>query len=106
MEIIRELQPRQSLEAFADEHGLKMRVVERFQGNFYAHFDDAEVKDDGVLIGLYGNGKDEIDAISDYANAVSEKTLVIGARTPERREIRVPILHYAAAAQVVKEIEE
>lgn len=87
--------PESTIEEFADEHGLVMEVRERNEiGNshWYAHFKNVEVKGDGVLIGKFGNGATPGDAIANYAKEISDTTLVVGAYSEERRDIRVPRL--------------
>lgn len=91
--------PRSTLSEFADAHGLRMIVKERGgdfvrspDARYYAHFDGAEVTNGSVLSGVYGNGCTPDAAIANYIPQISEKRLVIGAYTPERREIQVPIL--------------
>ena len=92
------------LSAFADQHGLKMKVVERTRTDLHpsfpygpnrwlAHFDDVEVKDGSVLIGTHGNGATQAQAIKNYAREISGKCLVVNAFNREtRREIYAPEL--------------
>jgi len=80
-----------TLEEFADKHGLEMTAREHDWG-WAADFDNAEIKDGAILISAYGKGSNPEQAISDYKNRISEKTLVIGAYTTQRKEIRVPVL--------------
>lgn len=89
--------PDMMIERFANEHGLVMEIRERPRpendpARFYAFFKHSEIKGDGVLIGEYGNGRTEEEAIRNYAKAISLKTLVLDSYTPERREIEVPRL--------------
>ena len=101
MQIERKPANRQTLEAFADQHGLTMEIVERTRTDlarcfdyskmrFYAGFKGVDVSDGCMLIGSVGNGGTEDDALRDYARQISGKKLVIGAFTPERREIWAP----------------
>lgn len=96
MQIQRYLKPRDTLENFAAKHGLIMEVHERdlghSAGQFYAHFQNAEVKDGACLVGTHGNGCTEDGAITQYAREISGKRLVIDAYKDSRREIEVPIL--------------
>ena len=96
MIIERHLLTRSSIDDFADEHGLTMEVHERSAKpsptRFYAHFSHCDVVDGMMLVGEFGNGASEQDAVRAYAAAISDKTLVVNAHTQERREIHVPIL--------------
>ena len=92
-----DLQPRNTIKAFAEQHDLTIIIRERPEflwnnGRFTASFEGADEKGDGVLIGTYGNGNSHEEAIRDYAKKISSKTLVFGAYTPDRKEIRVPII--------------
>ena len=90
-----------TLENFADKHGLVMLVNERIPANlggrwdeslrFYAHFDDAEVKKGGFLSATHGNGASVEEAIESYMAAISEQLLVVNAYGGiHRKEIRMP----------------
>jgi hypothetical protein len=104
MEIVTEPVKRMRLSAFADQHGLRMKVIERKPGDlhpqfkyetnrWYAQFDNAEVKDGICLVGTFGNGATKAEAIKDYAKKISGKRLVIDAFNKEkRREIEAPML--------------
>jgi hypothetical protein len=79
-----------------------MKVVERKKpendtARYYAHFVDergygVEEIGDGVLLGTYGNGVCEQDAIDDYARQISLKRLVAHAYDDNRKEFNVPRL--------------
>ncbi len=102
MEIETEFLERMSIDEFADKHGLTMKVVERDIDlgpamRFYAYFNDAEVKLNGVYEGRFGDGATPEDAITDYAKRISLLTIVIDAYSASRREIRVPVLSCAPA---------
>jgi len=91
--------PKMDLADFADHEMLEVSVFERplpenDPSRFYAYFDDTEVKDRGCLVGAYGNGATPEEAISEYADSISLKTLVKGAYTKDRREIIVPRLSF------------
>lgn len=95
MKVERELVRTSTLEAFADKHGLTMKVVERPMSvgsatRFYAFFQGAEVKDGCMLISVSGNGPTEEAAIADYGPQISERNLIVDAYSETRREIRVP----------------
>lgn len=97
MKIKRELQPPSTtIQAFAEKNDLTMKIVERdpaYQnvGRFYAKFEGTEVKGDGVLTTVFGNGSTEDEAIHAYAREISETTLSI--QDPNgRRLIKVPRL--------------
>jgi hypothetical protein len=94
--IARELVPTSTIEDFADKHGLTMEVRERggdwqgTDGQFYARFRHADVLESPFLIGEFGNGHTEAEAIRAYAKAISEKVLCVDSWTPKRREIVCP----------------
>lgn len=102
MKITRVPLPRRSLEQFADEHGLVMKVHERTArdcpGRFYAYFEHAEIKDGHMLVGAFGNGRTEDEAIQSYAKEISGRALVLNSYTVERKEIVVPILELGNSA--------
>ena len=91
MKITIKAKERMTLEDFADKHNLEMIVREHDWG-WAAAFDNIEIKDRSILISACGIGSDPEQAIADYKNRISEKTLVIGAYTTQRKEIRVPVL--------------
>lgn len=97
MNIIRNYVPTDILEHFAEQNNLTMVVTERPNSigsplRFFARFEGSDVAGNGVLIGTYGNGSTEQEAIANYAKEISEKTLVIDAWKPNRSEIKVPRL--------------
>jgi hypothetical protein len=97
MKIKREDIPSMTIEQFADAHNLVMVVMERRlpegdPSRYYARFEHCEVGGDGFLRGEFGNGRTPEEAIADYATAITLKRIVVGAYTPERREIDVPRL--------------
>lgn len=98
MNIIRESIPVSTIQEFAVKHGLTMKVVERGAHRspgverFYACFENSETKEGCILRGSFGNGDTEAEAIENYAAEISEKLLVTGAFTKDRREIQVPRL--------------
>lgn len=98
MKIKRDMVERCTIEEFADRHGLVMEVHERnpiqfpFLPRFFAYFSHAEIAERGCLVGTFGNGQTELDAIDDYARAISGKILAIDAYSKDRRNIDVPIL--------------
>ena len=92
----------QTLEEFANEHKLTMLVTERNPNDlgsrwhpvfrFYAQFDGASVKNGPMLTGAHGNGETIDDAIEEYMREISGQTLILGAYTDSRKEIKVPSL--------------
>lgn len=92
------------LSGFAEKHELTMKLIERTRTDLHhsfpwpdnrwcAYFENAEVKDGRMLIGLHGNGATKRDAMKDYARQISGKLLVINAFSTEgRREVYVPEL--------------
>lgn len=97
MEIERHLLPRSTIEAFAEKHGLVMEVHERSPEpgpkRFYAHFRYTDVFEDTYLIGAYGNGASEEEAILAYAHKISGRALMVNAHESSQREIIVPVLN-------------
>ena len=97
-----EARPRSTLGEFAVRHGLQMVVRERSArpgfpeghgARWYANFERAEIRTGNVgLLGAHGNGSTPEAAIADYGRQISEQLLIVGAYTPERREIEVPII--------------
>jgi hypothetical protein len=89
---------RDTIEKFADKHGLVMEVreldVKTFGGEpWAASFKNAETKDGCILAYESGRGYSPEEAITDYAKIISRKLLVLNAYDKEkRREILVPIL--------------
>lgn len=84
-----------SLEDFADKHNLHMVVTERkasegSNDRFYARFDRVEVSEGCILRGTYGNGATPEQAIENYGQAISLKTLIYNAMGKNRKEISVP----------------
>ena len=102
MEIQTHTVKRQTIEEFADEHGLVMEVRERGRRlaedmglrRYYASFIGVDENGNGVLIGGFGNGDTPDEAIADYAARISELPLVVDAWKDSRREIRAPILRH------------
>jgi hypothetical protein len=96
--------PTVSIKEFAACHGLRLVVRERRvaaridqrgpDNRFYATFDGAEIKGDGVLIGMFGNGATIDEAIQAYAREISVHTLVVDAYREARREVIVPRLFH------------
>jgi len=104
MKIKREDVPSMTLEQFADVHNLVMKVSERRRpegdpARYCAHFENCEIGGDGFLRGEFGDGRTPEEAIANYAAAITLKRIVIGAYTPERREIDVPRLMPNAEGQ-------
>lgn len=99
MEIVRNLTEEMTLEEFADKHGLRMEVNERGHergspSNFYAHFEDFALQSECgyFLIGTYGNGATEEEAIANFAKEITRRVIVIDSHGESRREICVPRL--------------
>ena len=89
--------PSMTIEQFADAHNLVMEVHERNlpendPHRYYAHFERCDIGGDGRLIGEFGDGRTPGEAIDNYADKISLKTIVIDAHLPWRREVNVPRL--------------
>ena len=95
MEIERHKVHEMTIEEFAENNNLIMEVHERDDPKLprcYAHFKLSDIKDGSCLIGKYGDGETEQEAIRNYAKEISGKLLVIGAFSSDRRNIQVPRL--------------
>lgn len=99
MEILRKLISVMTIEEFADKHNLIMEVRERNvpendPSRFYAQFKNSELTHGRCfLIGAYGNGATEEEAINNYIKEISQKTMVFNATdAAKRKEILVPRL--------------
>lgn len=97
MKILFELIEESTIEQFADKHGLTMKVIERPKKwdlpRYCAWLQNIDTKEgECFLRGDSGNGNTVAEAIKDYAKAISLKTVVLHAGTPQRREINVPRL--------------
>ena len=94
MKIERENRAERNIQQFADEHQLTMRVTEYASPprtwRFAASFKGVEVMEPCVLVGVYGDGNTENEAIADYAKRISGKRLAENAMSPERREFYAP----------------
>ena len=90
--------PTVDLLEFAKQHGLVLVIRERrihdllSSTRYYAKFENAEIGEDGVLIGTFGNGASPLEAARAYARKISLKHLVIEAFTEHRRGIDAPRL--------------
>lgn len=100
MNIVRTAPKRMTIEEFADINKLTMEVHERspkdirdfHMPRFYAHFALSDTLEDACLVGAFGDGNTEAEAIADYAHRISEHILVIDARKKTERELTVPVL--------------
>lgn len=94
------LVPEQTIQGFAEDHGLTMEIHERGADTiqnmqvrrYYAKFSGGEILDGSMLCSATGNGDTKSDAVSDYASRISEKRLVFNATNSRREEINVPRL--------------
>lgn len=80
-----------TVDTFTEQHGLTLRVTQ-YTDHYKARYEQAEVKDGGLLSGVWGMGETPEAAITDYAKKISGRLLVIDAYLGTRREIRVPRL--------------
>lgn len=90
-----------TIEAFADQHGLVMEVVERSKSangpygatlsRYSANFQHVEIMDRGMLESSFGNGNTPTDAVADYAKRIEGRRLVYKAYSLfERKEFEAP----------------
>ncbi len=81
---------------FAELYDLTLEVHERNKESglpkYYVHFKRAEIKDGCILIGAFGSGETEKEAIKDYIQRISNNILVINAYSKDRQNIVVPTL--------------
>jgi len=95
----------QTLEEFADEHGLIMEVNERdnetvefikkvhgIDDKYYARFKDTLISRPPMLEGTSGNGNTPVEAIRDYKSQISLKILKMQGPGVEDKYIDVPRL--------------
>lgn len=78
------------LQDFADQYGLELVVRERNSSvlpRFFASFDDLDVKDGNILCSTFGNGSTPFEAIVNYAQLISNKSLCFSASSPTDRKI-------------------
>ena len=93
MKITRSHSVSMSVGAFAEQHGLAMKVHKRTDGSFSAEFEGAEVRRGTcMLLSMSGEGFTEELAISDYAQQLSGQLMIVDALRDTRREIWVPQL--------------
>lgn len=57
---------------------------------YYAHIKNLEVKDGYILSGAFGNGETVEEALSNYAEEISEKLVVLDAYKDSRKVIQFP----------------
>jgi len=86
-----------TLEEFADIIGVDLTITRyaNQENRYTASFQDAEVKESrysGILGSEYGNDKTPALAMSDYADKISNKWLVLNAYSDNRKEFGVPSL--------------
>lgn len=94
---------RQTLEEFAAEYGLIMRVYERPPSldlpRYYAMFLNVERKAGEILCSEFGEGNTEQEAIAAYVKKLSGQRLVIDAYRPTRVDLlTAPELTYGGAS--------
>jgi hypothetical protein len=88
---------RMTIEEFATQHDLILRVTEReaayaAPGKWYCYFPEIEIKKGGVLESGSGDGDTINDAIFNYCEILSNKRVVYKAFTPSRAEFTMPEL--------------
>jgi len=68
-------------------------VLHRYKNTdkpWFASFENCEIKEDGVLITVSGNGHSPCAALANYAEKIRGKTIVLNASKGARREFDVP----------------
>jgi len=91
MEIKRNFEPEMTLQEFADVHGLTMEVNERSYPDlprFHARFEGVEIAVNGFLLGEFGDGETEEEAIEHYRKVIQNKLLVYRSE----KRVQVPRL--------------
>lgn len=94
MEIKRQFIKQGTLEEFADFYGFTITVKERrlpigHSRRFYAYFEHCDILSGVLIIGAFGDGATEEEAISKYAKNISLKRIVYDAYGENRKEIDV-----------------
>ena len=83
-----------TFEAFADRHGLVMKIVERPKPDdhrqFIASFEGVEIKSGAFLGSISGNGDTVDDAIAVYKTLILGKQLVKNAFHRNRQAFQAP----------------
>ena len=82
-----------TLESFADEHNLTMKVTEMSKGagaKYSARFDGVEIMERGYLVSTAGYGETPDKAIADFAEQIVGKRLAYHAYREDRREFQAP----------------
>jgi hypothetical protein len=102
MKIIYERVPRTTLQDFVEKHNLSILVTERKNPadpttRFYARIPDSDVSDGHALLGVFGNGATEYEAIRNYVPEISGKRLKV-----EETYIDVPVLLPYASEEMVR----
>ena len=96
---------RMSIQEFANQHGLVMKVHERDTSHWpdarwFARFDQFELKDGSFLVSTFGNGSTVDEAISNYCELISGKYGVINAYLHSRKEVyKIPIVYHQTVAE-------
>ena len=83
--------PRMTLADFAIEHKLPMSI-EPFGAGYLARFSRSMIREVGLLTEAAGLGSTEAEAVADYTQRISRKTLVIDPTSAQPRVIEVPRL--------------
>jgi len=97
---------RMSIQDFAYQDGLVIKVIERVSSHWpycrwFARFDGFELKEGSCLVSTFGNGSTVDEAIANYCSLISEKHGVVNAYLGSRKEIyRIPIVHHQTVAEV------
>lgn len=97
MKIIYERVPVTTLQEFVDRHTLSILVTERENPSdpntrFYARIPHSGVCENNALLGVYGNGATEYEAIRNYVPEISGKKIKV-----DNTYINVPVfLPYAS----------
>ncbi len=83
-----------TLSAFAESHGLSLRLYERSRvggaARWMADFKNVEIKWDGILSSAMGNGNTPEEAVEDFKRRICGVRLVENAMKDDRREWDVP----------------
>ncbi len=92
MKVVLNRSPSQTLLQIGNLHNLILEISERPLPNrlrmprFTCRFRYTEVKHEGALLVEYGEGRIIEEAIEDYCNKISNKTLVVNAMNSHRLE--------------------
>lgn len=75
------------IEEFADiiDKQIIVRYYPNQGGRFSAEFEHSEIKEGAMLAGIFGNGQNPAEAISQYARKIRGARIIFNAMSPDYR---------------------